>query len=178
MLTLLFGFGVLPVLVLFAMSVIIIAANEANNNVWATVSAVLGAIVVIAITKSNPLPWLQSHVLVLLLGLVTYFALGVVWGFFKWYLHNISVRDRVLDGSLKLKTQGTWNGVTIPLKPKEHKSRIIGWMTYWPWSATWFILNDPIRRAWNAIYNRIVAKLEAVSNHVFKTVIDQDITKK
>lgn len=51
---------------------------------------------------------------------------------------------------------------------RSNKSRIMTWMGYWPWSMVWTIINDPIKRAFKAIYNRIHNTLQAISNNAFK----------
>lgn len=173
---LLFGFGLIPILIFLVASAIIIAASEFDANRYSTGSLVIGAGLIIWLTKSNPLPWIATHSLWIIFGILGYFIVGIAWGFFKWYLFNLTIRDKIADGSLKVYTTDeenkNWrqNWVVLPISPRTHKSRIVGWMTYWPWSTVWFVLNDPVRRAWNAIYNRLVAKLEAVSNHVFKNI--------
>jgi hypothetical protein len=176
---LLFGFGLIPILIFLVVSVIIVAATENDANRYATGSFVVGAGLIVWLTKSNPLPWLAANSLWIVLGILGYFVAGILWGFFKWYLFNLSVRDKIEDGRLVVADKADSirhrsNLIILPISPREHKTRIVGWMTYWPWSTVWFVLNDPVRRAWNAIYNRLVAKLEAVSNHVFKGLAEKN----
>lgn len=53
---------------------------------------------------------------------------------------------------------------------RANKSRIMTWMGYWPWSMVWTLINDPIKRAFKAIYNRIHNMLQTISNNAFKGV--------
>lgn len=61
---------------------------------------------------------------------------------------------------------------SIPLKVSDYKSKIMGWMIYWPASGAWTVLNDPICRLFEAIYNNIAKSLQDISDKAFS-----DITK-
>ena len=50
---------------------------------------------------------------------------------------------------------------------EENKSRIISWMTYWPWSMLWTILNDPIRKIMKQIFYQIKGLLVAMAMSTF-----------
>ena len=41
-------------------------------------------------------------------------------------------------------------------------------MTYWPISASWTIINDPIRRMYNSIFKRLDKVYVKISDKVFK----------
>ena len=58
------------------------------------------------------------------------------------------------------------------IRPKaySHKSRVLMWMTYWPWSLVWTVINDPIKRLFREIYYRIANLLDNISKHVFRNV--------
>lgn len=59
---------------------------------------------------------------------------------------------------------------TLAPSVRGNKSRIMTWMGYWPWSMVWTLINDPIKRAFKAIYNRIHNTLQSISNNAFKDV--------
>jgi hypothetical protein len=59
--------------------------------------------------------------------------------------------------------------ITKPLA-LDNKSRILSWMTYWPWSALWTLLNDPVRRLMRRIYYRIKGILQGISDKIFKDI--------
>jgi len=56
---------------------------------------------------------------------------------------------------------------------RNHKGRIIAWMSYWPWSLFWTILNDPIRRLFRRIYYKIKSFLQGISEKVFKDINEE-----
>lgn len=53
-------------------------------------------------------------------------------------------------------------------KAREHKSDIMTWMMFWPWSALWTLLNDPIRRFFNRVYWWIADTLQQISDKYWK----------
>ena len=59
----------------------------------------------------------------------------------------------------------------IPPKVSEHKALITSWMTYWPISALWTLINDPIVRLFDSIYYGIAEYLQAISNKKFAGII-------
>lgn len=56
-----------------------------------------------------------------------------------------------------------------PLAVK-HKSRITQWIAFWPISATWTIINDPVRKIVNGIFNRIKGVFQRISDNMFAGV--------
>lgn len=52
----------------------------------------------------------------------------------------------------------------------DNKSLITGWMTYWPWSALWTLINDPVRKFFNWVYESISDLLQNISDKVFKDI--------
>lgn len=57
----------------------------------------------------------------------------------------------------------------VPLA-SEHKARIMTWMSYWPWSAAWTLVNDPVRRMFRAIYHEIAGQLQRIADRAWKGV--------
>lgn len=102
-----------------------------------------------------------------------YLVLGTAWSFFKWYLHCRDERKR-FDEWIEEEKKGTqrYGPGSRPEKPlaSVNKARITGWMTFWPWSLVWFIINDPVRRAFNAIYDRLQGIYQRISDSAFAGV--------
>lgn len=68
-----------------------------------------------------------------------------------------------------LSNKGYLDRSSSPLIPQisDNKARITSWIVWWPWSAIWTVLNDPIRRLAEFIYNRLQTTYQAVANRVF-----------
>jgi hypothetical protein len=60
------------------------------------------------------------------------------------------------------------NGI-VP-KARDHKAKILTWMTYWPWSMVWTLINDPVKRLFKYIYRSIQELLQSISNRAFRGV--------
>ena len=51
---------------------------------------------------------------------------------------------------------------------KRHKAQITTWATYWPWSLTWALFHDAIKRLWEELYNTLHTWYQKVSDSSFK----------
>jgi len=51
-----------------------------------------------------------------------------------------------------------------------NKGRIVAWMTYWPWSGLWTLINDPVRRTFRFLYRRISTTLQRMSDKMFADI--------
>ena len=60
-------------------------------------------------------------------------------------------------------------GITGEVKPmvRANKTRVLAWMTYWPASMTWTLIDDPVRRAFLALYDGIGGSLQRISDRRF-----------
>lgn len=121
----------------------------------------------------------------LIVIIMFYIAIGIVWSFVKWYLFLLKRRDeliereekskqfRGIDGSSKVSSVPARSAMIkredIPLA-KDNKSRIVLWISYWPWSAFWTLLNDPIRKFFNLIYVKISKLYQKISDSVFRDI--------
>lgn len=58
----------------------------------------------------------------------------------------------------------------VPPRPNDYKATILTWMTFWPASLFWTMLNDPIRAAFRHIYANLSRTLQEISNKAFKDI--------
>jgi hypothetical protein len=61
------------------------------------------------------------------------------------------------------------DGGLAPLA-RTNKSRIMMWMGYWPFSALWTMIDEPIKKAFRAIYNYISSTLQRISDDAFANI--------
>lgn len=80
------------------------------------------------------------------------------------------MNDGGSTGSGASRCRRAYNDRNYPPMATQHKGDILFWATYWPFSAFWTLLNDPIRRLWNAIYSVLGGILQRISNKVFADV--------
>ena len=162
---------------------------EYDNGTGATFSLVAFALLMFFFGSWNPFPWIAANPLWTIGTFVGYFAAGGVWSIVKWYFHCLNVRDRyneikeaffeehnITSGKISSQLKKEWEqrlrhrgflDVTIAPRAVKHKSKILMWMTHWPFSAFWTLLNDPIRRIFMAIYAHLTGTLQKISNSVF-----------
>jgi len=102
-----------------------------------------------------------------------YFIAGTVWSIVKWYFH------------LKmLHRKGKWPTVYVDApsgafkdrilkavapKAKDNRSHILMWMSWWPFSALWTMVNDPVRKAFEWIFDSLEKTFDRISERVFKS---------
>lgn len=55
----------------------------------------------------------------------------------------------------------------------DYKSKIIYWMTFWPFSLLWLILNDAIDRLMDAIFTRLRRGFQSISDKAFGGIIKE-----
>lgn len=144
-------------------------------------------VAVIGFSNLNVFHWIYENPLTVLVGVGCYLLAGVVWGLIKWYFFCLNKADnyatRRKDFADRFATYQKNNPTSkvtfpdflsdnvycndFPPTPANNKARITAWMTYWPCSAVWTILNDPIRRFYNFVYNRLTNLYTRISNSVF-----------
>lgn len=115
---------------------------------------------------------------------ILYFIIGTLWSIGKWYLyvnnrreqynnakafHHVNALAGAWENSWKYKRFLNRSNGLAPLV-RDNKSRVMTWMIYWPWTMGWTLINEPIKKVFKAIYNRIHNSLQAISNNAFKDV--------
>src|SRR5262245_3868069 len=177
-------------LLLAAEAALLIALIEWGKGGLATLSLVGVLALLQFMGDANLLSYANHHPLLLVFGVVGYFAVGTVWAVMRWwlYVHEHRIRydeakaefcdDRRLDGTIPAHLQEDWleylsnrrRKVEIRPRARQHKNSILTWMAYWPWSMFWTILNDPVRKACRFIYRHIHDYLQEISDNAFKGV--------
>ncbi len=51
---------------------------------------------------------------------------------------------------------------------RNHRALVMTWLTYWPFSMLWAVMNDFVHRIFRIIYLRISAQLQAISDQIFR----------
>ena len=180
--------GVLFWIIALLAAIAIVAAIEYDSGQNATIVAV--AFVAIMVLFSNveaPFTWLMNNWLLLAVMVVAYIGVGGGWSVVKWYFHCLALRDNYREEKSEFLTSNNISGDTIPEELKEswkrrigygyktpqvreNKATILMWMTYWPFSAFWTLLNDPIKRAFKWVYNRLGGMLQGISDKMFSEI--------
>lgn len=92
---------------------------------------------------------------------------------------RVALRTEVLTGEIKAAWQtyvrAHYHGkkITKPMA-RRCKGQITAWMTYWPWSALWTLINDPVRRTFCWVYEQLSGTLQAISDRAFQGMEDDE----
>lgn len=123
---------------------------------------------------------------ILYIGIPLYFLAGTVWAIVKWYLYVKrsavkykeerreflllnNIKDATLDTVVPESLRKTWSlrgsrhRTSVP-QVGRNKGRILTWMTLWPFSVVWAIIDEP----WRYIYDAVASMLQRISNAVYR----------
>ncbi len=166
----------------FSLAIIFFLESE-DTGIGAFLMFPLFASYLVFIAKVNIFALNPITLLTYFLG---YLGLGVVWGFIKWISYSFQMKDKFLEfkqsyveyvradktvitaeQEFSLFNYSCRQDTAAP-QASNNKSKIIRWMTYWPWSAVWTIINDPVKRFFVFVYNRVGGLFDKISNTIFK----------
>lgn len=108
----------------------------------------------------------MNHPVTLFTYSIVYTAIGLSWSFAKWYFYLLNAKE-------KLKGKSTIYAYDIP-KTSSHKGDIIAWMTYWPFSSLWTLINDPVKRFFKFMYSRFENLYQKMSDKMFTDIKLED----
>lgn len=153
----------------------------------------LGALAILG--DFNPLAWAMENPTLAALFVPGYLLAGAAWGWLKFawfararrrkadailasFLHQRGIADGAKltsDDERDLRYELDRQGLVGSVRPlvKEHRGKIIAWMSYWPASILWTLINDPVRRAFVEIYERMGNALQAASDRAFRGADDR-----
>jgi len=194
-----FALGTLGFWLLILLDFILITALVENESGgWATFTAIctiLGLNYVWKFPVFEALRQNPGHAAILV---GSYFALGIGWSIFKWYLflHKQTRRyedfkaqfmleykittltpesaAKLMEAVAKMnqyKSKGDRDYILTqtPLF-RNHAGDLTRWATYWPFSMIGFALNDIVRKAWRHIIEMLQTTYQRIANHVFRNI--------
>lgn len=176
-----------PLLLLLCWSLCVATEHESYGSTFfaATFGTALGILKFGSFTAA----WaaILGNPLLVVGALVGYFIIGTIWSRFKWGLYvsdkaaeiNEHIRmhgTEITINNFKSRINGEWNDKEIRetsfacLAPQvgDFKGKIVSWIILWIPSFAWFLLNDPLRRIGNWIFENIKGNFQAVSDAAFK----------
>jgi hypothetical protein len=159
-------FGTTWFWILFALAtILVIFATEKGSGIGATVTLIVTIALLFFFGNKGPLkdffnytatkPW------AIILISIGYIIFGTCWAIVKWYFFLIKERDQAIKEN--------HNFITIP-KVSEHKSEIMVWMFYWPFSALWTILDHPVKKVFLFIYGKIRDRMQLMADKIFEPI--------
>lgn len=162
----LFGSVLFWVIISLTLLVILITTEIEESNSWGGFILILTFCALYFGGNSNEINSLLKSISqnpeTLFLCFFGYILIGVIWSFVKWYFYLISLKENL--------TTQKWENVYISQKDKfnakYNKERIVNWMLYWPISALWTLVNQPLRKLFNRIYVGVEKQFQKISDKV------------
>ena len=162
-------FGSLWFWILFVIFVCVMVACVENDS---TSGGVLTIILFLCLftffgTGMEGIHWVIANPNLSLGFLAAYVAIGLFYMFLKWISFTRGVRRRYKVSRQNFLANYNADGEFIPdelkqawqsrltteqrhmlngFPPGEYKSQLVDWMLFWPFSALWTLINDPLRR--------------------------------
>lgn len=182
-----FGFWALITVV----SVLLILCTEFEKHALATFLLLATVALLGLFGDFTYLKWCTESPLRSVSTIAGYIAVGVAWSFGKWWFFVTNLRREYNDARTAFlehhhasdmtedllrfwqNSDGRFQGPHFPPSARHHRARIIAWMCYWPWSCAWTIVNDPIRRLFREIYERMRQLYERIAQRAFADVADE-----
>lgn len=97
---------------------------------------------------------------IVILSIIGYFLAGICWSIFKWFIYLKEIRSNMRE-----KPDGYSR---IQYSPHNNKGRIIHWMLYWPLSALWTLIDDPVRKLFSAAFHRFEGIYQGITDQIMK----------
>jgi hypothetical protein len=188
----LFAFGTLGFWLVSAVAfVALVLAVEFRRSFFSGIFLILTLTFLDVVAHISVVSYSLHHPLSALYMALGYIVVGTVWATVKWYLYLRKSYHQTLASREKWATSGTGcrDYATFSAKanaiqkadlekylqgldsynPKvsKHKSSIIFWMTYWPFSVAGSVLTDFFRGIFNRVYMEIAAFLQRMSDRTF-----------
>ncbi len=161
---------------------------------WSTFSVLCVLLIFQFATSFKPLTYMWNHPLWSAIYVAGYFAIGIGWSFLKWLLFSRK-QNRKVEKVRKefLRIEGI-PGDEVPedkllkweefysrdyrrksladcrVRASEYKAMLVGWVGLWPISFVWTIINDPIVKLLNNIYELLQHSYQRISDYVFADV--------
>lgn len=154
-------------IIILLASALIILSTEDDETVWG--SNVWFGIMILALYFLGNSEFFKSVAAFMLhnpgisLGIFFCYVLaGTVWSIFKWFFF---LKRTKLDWQKRHPNNDAYFDIEH-YKVAKNKARIIIWMIYWPWSAAWTLVNDPVKKTFEFVlfrienlYNKMSAKI-------------------
>lgn len=167
-------------LLLAVAALIISEAIDSSKYGLATLTVAAVVAILAFFGNVNIVSWINDHPYDVVKYVAGYLAVGVLWAVTKWYLWLKKIR-RVIDAfkeqdptasksQIETMLYRRGYGTNIPPKVGDYKAKIIGWMSFWPGSLVWTMINDPVRRIFETIYYRIAKFMQRISDNVFADI--------
>lgn len=155
---------------IFVVGLIVAALAEHEHGGFATI---VMAVFLVGLDKLSHVPvWLsmKAHPFAWIVAVLAYLCIGVGWSLLKWGIFCYREKVTALNAYNKWKNSGDSYRLNNRPQARDHKDKIVTWMTYWPLSAVWTFFDDVIGELFNAAFERCEAAFDKISEKAFSKV--------
>jgi hypothetical protein len=154
---------------------LILVALIENGQLGWSIGVVAAVVLLVAygtgVTIALAWTFFTAHPIALLIGAVGYFAVGAAWSVIKWWAFVRKLFRRIAGGEQVFDVNDGYDrrklGPENPPKVANHKEDITTWMSFWPISMAWTIVDDPVRRICTEIYHSLSGFLQGIADKQF-----------
>lgn len=173
----LFVVGTLWFWVLIIASVILLTYQVNVGNGWGSSVVFVLTILALAFLGNSKLfigllDYINENPGRVIFVFCSYFIAGAIWSLFKWYYFVLDIKEQQIKESKEDYNKKHGFKFEIPM-PGDFKSDIILWMSYWPLSFIWTMIDNPFKRIFSRIFKNLENVYTRISNYIFKDVINE-----
>jgi hypothetical protein len=165
------------IVVIEAVILFLLVVNEMETA--ATISLFLFGGAVHFLTNINVITFFKTNWATLLQLAGIYVGVGLGWGVAKWYFFVRDIREQYVAYKAELVAKQTKDlkycldnrfGHDIPPRASRHKGEIVSWISYWPISVVWTLLDDFLKKLFHRVYDLFAGVFQRISNAQFKDI--------
>lgn len=177
-------------LVLIGIGITLVALVENEKGTWATLTTIATVLLLNYAWKVPVFKSIIAHPWAVLAWIGIYYVVGIIWGMLKWtsfvhkmvgqyneykadFLKRNSTTELTPELAAKLRDElsrsSSRPSSAVPTA-SEHKSDILRWMTYWPFSIVGTFLSDIVVKLWNHIYTFLATTYDRIAARLYKDV--------
>jgi hypothetical protein len=161
------AFVVASGLIIFFLESALEELNEDDGGGWKSTLTIIGFVGLYwwlgdSADLLSILQYIKTNTVGFLTWIGVYILIGLVWSVVKWYFFLLNARDKAVE---RQKDGRILENYELPTAAK-NKARIITWMSYFPFSMLWTVINEPFKRLYNFLYGRFVSVFERLEKYV------------
>jgi hypothetical protein len=124
--------------------------------------------------------WIWQHPGWAVMSVAGYLVAGGGWSIAKWWFEETNSFRKAREAFLwqhgikglviPSEFRDRWSAHVQSLKsdPSRQQRRFVAWIGYWPWSLTWTLCNNALKRACRRIYYELLALYQRITDHVWR----------
>ncbi|MBI2108785.1 MAG: hypothetical protein HYT93_01205 [Parcubacteria group bacterium] len=184
-----FGFWTLVVIA----NIALFACTE-NERPFLGIFVLLGTFLLLQFLGDLHLfTYLKNHPFAIFMYFGGYLVCGTVWSVLKWYFYLLNKKEEYeelkkqhfSDSDMDEKNLENWKRTNTHSEMKrlirssifDYKEKIVTWMTFWPWSVLWTLIDDFVFKVFNKIFYYIRGLYESIKKRVFASIEPDFSTK-